>query len=142
MLNKFLSNSVCSLESLINISKLDIEDIKVANHDAIFARLESKNNLIAEFETNKNLAHEQMVALAKKYPNKNIADLLDDNTNELIDKMREQLKILRELNDGYSKSVVAVYEFYNSLIESIIPSERVGYSNKSYSKVDLLHIDA
>lgn len=127
---------------MINISKLDIEDIKVANHDAIFARLESKNNLIAEFETNKNLAHEQMVALAKKYPNKNIADLLDDNTNELIDKMREQLKILRELNDGYSKSVVAVYEFYNSLIESIIPSERVGYSNKSYSKVDLLHIDA
>lgn len=142
MLNKFLNDAICSLESLINISKLDIEDIKEANHDAIFARLESKNNLIVEFETNKNLAHEQMVNLAKKYPNKNIANLLDNTTNQLIDSMREKLKTLRELNEGYSKSVIAVYEFYTSLIESIIPTERVGYSNKTYSKIDLLHIDA
>lgn len=142
MLNKFLNNAICNLESLIHLSELDICDIKEANHDAIFARLETKNNLVSEFEANKNLAHEQMVALTKKYPNKNIADLLDKNTSKLIDTMRERLKTLRQLNDGYSKSVVAVYEFYNSLIESIIPSERVGYSNKSYSKIDLLHIDA
>lgn len=142
MLNKFLNDAICSLESLIEISKLDILDIKEANHDSIFARLESKNNLIAEFEINKNLAHEQMVNLTKKYPNKNIADLLDDTTSKLIDLMREKLKILRDLNEGYSKSVVAVYEFYNSLLEAIIPSERVGYSNKTYSKIDLLHIDA
>lgn len=142
MLNKFLSNAICNLDSLIQLSKLDIEDIKVASHDTIFSRLESKNSLIAEFEANKNLAHEQMVSLSKKYPNKNIAELLEADSSALIDTMREKLKILRELNDGYSKSVVAVYEFYNSLIETIIPSERVGYSNKSYSKIDLLHIDA
>ena len=142
MLNEFLKNAISNLESLINISKLDIEDIKEAEHDAMFFRLESKNNLVAEFETNKNLAHEEMVSLTKKYPNKNIADLLDESTNTLIDTMREKLKVLRELNSRYSKSVIAVYEFYNSLVENIIPSERVGYSNKSYSKIDLLHVDA
>lgn len=141
MLDNFLKNAISNLESLIELSKLDISDIKEANHESIFDRLDSKNNLVKEFETNKSLAHEQIAALAKQYPNKNITELLDISSSELIDKMRDNLKILRELNDNYSKSVIAVYEFYNSLIESIIPSERVGYSNKSYSKIDL-HIDA
>ncbi|RAX54373.1 hypothetical protein CCY99_03180 [Helicobacter sp. 16-1353] len=142
MLHKFLSDAVSDLEYLINISNLDINDIKEANHEAIFSRLESKNKTIFSFEHNKNLAKDEMLRLAKENPNKNIEELLDSNTAILIDKMRNNLKILRDLNKHYAKSVVAVYEFYNSLLESIVPSQRDGYSNKSYSKVDLLHIEA
>lgn len=141
MLNQFLSQSITHLNSLIDISMLDVQDIKKANHEAIFSRLESKNELIAAFENSKNLAHEQMVKLAKQYPNKNIAELLDSTTSSLIDEMRDSLKKLKEINDSYAKSVIAVQEFYNSLLESLLPSERVGYSNKSHSKVDLLHIE-
>lgn len=142
MLHKFLSDAVSDLEYLIEISNLDIKDIKEANHEAIFSRLESKNNTIFSFEKNKDLARDEMLKLSKENPSKNIEELLDSKTITLIDTMRDGLKTLRDLNRNYAKSVVAVYEFYNSLLESIMPSQRDGYSNKSYSKVDLLHIEA
>lgn len=142
MLIKFLSDAISNLEELIRISNLDLQDIKEANHDAIFQRLESKNNAIAMFDYNKDLARDAMLKLSKENPNKSIEDLLDSDTLALIYKMRQDLKALRHVNKNYAKSVLAVYEFYNSLLESIIPSQRDGYSNKSYSKVDLLHIEA
>lgn len=142
MLNKFLYESIDSLKSLINITRLDIDDIKKANHDLIFERINTRNKCIESFEENKNLAHEEMVKIAKENPNKSISELLDSKSSELIDEMRENLKTLKELNENYSKSVFAVYEFYNSLIENIIPSEKIGYSNKTYSKIDLLRVDA
>lgn len=142
MLHKFLSDAVSDLEYLIEISNLDIKDIKEANHEAIFSRLESKNSTIFSFEKNKDLARDEMLKLSKENPSKNIEELLDSQTITLIDTMRDGLKTLRDLNRNYAKSVVAVYEFYNSLLESIMPSQRDGYSNKSYSKVDLLHIEA
>ena len=142
MLNKFLLKSIDSLKSLIEITKLDIGDIKKANHDVIFERMSSKNECIESFEANKNLAHEEMVKIAKENPNKSIAELLDSQSSKLIDEMRDNLKILKELNENYAKSVFAVNEFYNSLIENIIPSEKIGYSNKTYSKIDLLRVDA
>lgn len=142
MLNKFLYESTDSLRSLINITQLDMDDIKKANHDLIFERINTRNKYIESFEKNKNLAHEEMVKIAKANPNKNIGELLDEESRTLIDEMRDSLKILKELNENYSKSVFAVYEFYNSLIENIIPSEKIGYSNKTYSKIDLLRVDA
>ncbi|MBR7117816.1 MAG: hypothetical protein IKC84_00390 [Helicobacteraceae bacterium] len=142
MLIKFLGDAISNLEELIRISNLDMQDIKEANHDAIFQRLESKNNAIYMFDYNKNLVRDAMFKLSKENPNKSIEEILDSETLVLIDKMREGLKTLREINKNYAKSVVAVYEFYNSLLENIIPSQRDGYSNKSHSKVDLLHIEA
>ena len=142
MLIKFLSDAVFNLEELIRISNLDMQDIKEANHDAIFQRLESKNNAIAMFDRSKDLARDAMLKLSKENPNKSIEELLDPNSLALIDKMREGLKTLRDINKNYAKRVIAVYEFYNSLLASIIPSQRDGYSNKSYSNVDLLHIES
>ncbi len=142
MLIKFLSDAISNLEELIKISNLDMQDIKEANHDAIFQRLESKNNAIAMFDHNKDLARDAMLKLSKENPNKSIEELLDSDVAVLIDKMRECLKTLRDINRNYAKSVIAVYEFYNSLLGNIIPSQRDGYSNKSYSKVDLFHIEA
>lgn len=142
MLIKFLSDAISNLEELIKISNLDMQDIKEANHDAIFQRLESKNNAILMFDHNKDLARDAMLKLSKENPNKSIEEILNPEALMLIDKMRDGLKTLREINKNYAKSVVAVYEFYNSLLENIIPSQRDGYSNKLYSKVDLLRIEA
>lgn len=142
MLIKFLSDAISNLEELIKISNLDMQDIKEANHEAIFERLESKNNAIYMFDYNKDLARDAMFKLSKENPNKSIEEILNPEALILIDKMRENLKTLREINKKYAKSVVAVYEFYNSLLENIIPSQRDGYSNKLYSKVDLLRIEA
>ena len=142
MLVKYLNDAICNLEELIELSKLDMQDIKEANHDAIFQRLESKNNAVDMFDRNKDLARDAMFKLSKENPNKSIEEILSAESLMLIDKMRDGLKTLREINKNYAKSVVAVYEFYNSLLENLIPSQRDGYSNKLYSKVDLLRIEA
>lgn len=142
MLHTFLSKAVCDLKSLLEINALDMSDIKEANHEAIFARLESKNNFISSFKENKSLADNEMRKLAKSYPNKSIEELLDDEAMLLIDDMRTSLKELKEANKQYAKSVLAVYEFYNSLVESIIPSQKVGYLDNSNSNANIMNIEA
>lgn len=136
MLHTFLNNATQDLKSLIDISNLDLADIKEAKHEAIFARLESKNALIDSFKANKNSADSEMQKLIKAYPNKKIEDLLDAKAMAIIDEMRLNLTTLRALNKHYARSVIAVREFYNGLINAMIPSQNVGYSNKSFAKVD------
>lgn len=133
MLNDFLSAANENLARLIEINRIDLEDIKIANHDSIFSRLDEKNALIASFESNKKNADSEMIKLSKKFPNKDIASLLDSASMALIEQMRENLKTLRILNKNYAKSVIAVREFYDSLAESIMPSQRVGYNAKNYN---------
>lgn len=142
MLQGFLSEAVAHLERLIELTKQDIEDIKLANHEAIFARLDTKNATLESFEKAKDSARDEMLRISQQNPNKNIGEMLDSQTAMLIDAMREGLKTLREVNRQYARSVAAVYEFYNSLVESIIPSQRNGYSKASYSTIDVLHIEA
>lgn len=136
MLHTFLQNAVDNLKSLIEISLQDIADIKEARHDAIFARLESKNSLVDSFKTNKSSADSEMQKMLQSHPNKGIAELLDENAMIIIDEMRVKLQELRDLNRHYAKSVIAVSEFYSSLVNAMIPSQKVGYSNKSFAKVD------
>lgn len=142
MLHTFLNKAVCDLKSLLEINALDMSDIKEANHEAIFARLKSKNNFISSFKENKNLADNEMRKLAKSYPNKSIEELLDDKAMLLIDDMRTSLKELKEANKQYAKSVLAVYEFYNSLVESIIPSQKAGYLDNSSANANIINIEA
>lgn len=136
MLHTFLKNTNNDLISLIEINLLDIADIKVANHEAIFSRLETKNNLIESFKANKSNADAEMRKLLEAHPNKKVEELLDTEAKEIVYKMQSNLMRLRDLNKRYAKSVIAVSEFYNSLINTMIPSQKVGYSNKSFAKVD------
>ena len=142
MLHTFLSNATQNLQSLIDISILDMQDIREANHEAIFARLESKNALIDSFKSNKSNADAEMQKLLKAHPNKKIEDLLDEKAMNIIDEMRTNLVKLRTLNKNYARSVIAVREFYDSLVNSMIPSQKVGYSNKSFTKVDFVNVRA
>lgn len=140
MLHTFLQNAVNDLQALIAINKLDMQDIKEANHEAIFSRLESKNNHIDSFKNNKTLADTEMQKMMKNYPNKSIEELLDAKAMEIIDEMRSSLEELRNLNKSYAKSVIAVSEFYASLVNAIMPSQKISYGNNAYA-VDCANID-
>lgn len=142
MLHTFLSNATEDLKSLISITTLDMQDIKKANHEAIFARLESKNNLIDSFKNNKNLADNEMKKLIQAYPNKKIEELLDEKAMIIIDEMRTNLNELRTINKHYARSVIAVGEFYSSLVNAIIPSHNVGYGKGAMAKVDFMSVEA
>lgn len=142
MLCTHLAAANSALEQLIAIILQDLEDIKVANHDEIFARLESKNALIAAFGEHKKDADLEMRKLLARFPNKKIEELLDGNAMNLIDKMRESLKELKSLNKQYARFALAVSEFYNSLVEAILPSQKSHYYDKSHAAQNLVSIKA
>ncbi|MGX3010603.1 hypothetical protein ACWIUD_03425 [Helicobacter sp. 23-1044] len=143
MLHSYLQNAVSDLVALIEISILDMEDIKKAKHEAIFSRLDAKNNLIESFKINKSKADSAMREMMAKHPNKGIDELLDENAMKIIDEMRTSLKELRVLNKAYAKSVIAVSEFYNSLVGAIMPNQ-VGqkYGNISANHADFIRCEA
>lgn len=142
MLHTFLQNAVSDLKSLIEINKLDMQDIKKANHEAIFSRLESKNNLIDSFKNHKSLADLEMQKMLKNHPNKSIEELLDARAMDIIDDMRSSLQELRKLNKSYARCVIAVSEFYGSLINAMMPHQKTGYNNNSYANVDFVRYEA
>ena len=141
MLYQYLNGAISSLNTLIELTELDIADIQVANNEAIFSRTEQKNQLVKEFETKKSLLHQEMVALRDRNPQKPLEELLDEQANALLGEMRSSLEKLKSINAHYARSVFAVSEFYNSLIQKVFPHESDGYGRQK-SQSHLLKIQA
>ncbi|MCH5313214.1 MAG: hypothetical protein J1E28_02280 [Helicobacter sp.] len=141
MLHTYIDGAIADLRTLIELTKLDNTDIQAANHEAIFGRLEQKDSLVKAFEEKKSLIHQEMLILCEKNPHKSLKDLLDETTSTLLDTMRDALSELKILNSNYARSVFAVSEFYNSLIQRIIPHESNGYGDQR-SQGHLLKIQA
>ncbi len=129
MLHTYINGAIADLEALIELTQLDNADIQVANHEAIFARVEQKDSLVKEFENKKSLLQQEMLLLCEKNPHKSLQDLLSEEASVLLDTMRGKLEELKTLNANYARSVFAVAEFYNSLIQRVIPHENNGYGH-------------
>ncbi|MDE7235148.1 hypothetical protein [Helicobacter japonicus] len=127
MLHTYINGAIADLKALIELTQLDNADIQIANHEAIFERLDQKNTLVKAFEDKKSLIQQEMLILCNKNPHKSLQDLLDEETNNLLDIMRDTLSELKTINSNYARSVFAVSEFYNSLIQRVIPHENDGY---------------
>lgn len=127
MLTYYLQNATEDIKSLIRITKQDMEDIKEARHESLFERTKIKEELISSFENKKLIVDNEIAKLLKENPNKAISELLDDNATEALNNLREALKELKELNKHYARMVLAVSEFYNSLLDKLIPSDKSGY---------------
>lgn len=130
MLCYYLEGAIKSLQTLIETTAQDIEDIKEAKHEAIFGRIKEKEQLISTFEEKKSEIDSEISKLSKENPDKNLEELLDERQKELLGTMRISLNELKEKNKHYARMVLAVSEFYNSLLERIVPSENSGYSNQ------------
>ena len=127
MLHTYINGAIADLKALIELTQLDNADIQIANHEAIFERLDQKNTLVKAFEDKKSLIQQEMLILCNKNPHKSLQDLLDEETNNLLDIMRDTLSELKTINSNYARSVFAVSEFYNSLIQRVLPHENDGY---------------
>lgn len=53
MLMHYLNNAIKDIDNLIQLTKKDIEDIKIAQHSNVFERAKIKNDLIQSFENKK-----------------------------------------------------------------------------------------
>jgi len=121
MLVQSLRLAIESLQSLVDITRTDIEDIKVAAHDKLFSRVKSKEELIKQFESYKRMIDTQITTMASESPDADLVEILSAEERELLGKMRDKLNELKDVNKHYAKIVVAVSSFYNSMLESFVP---------------------
>ena len=116
MIKKYLNDLIECLAKIIALTKEDIENIKQAKHDEVGPHSELKTKLLAAFETNKKALDAELVKLASKHAEKNIAELLDDEIKDKLSELRTVLLELKDVNREYAKSVVVVKEFFDSLV--------------------------
>jgi hypothetical protein len=136
MLVEHLKLAISNLDELIGLTKDDINDIKQAKHSFIFDRAKEKSSVIKSFENQKALVDNE---LRKTVSNGELN--LSSEEESLIEELKSKLVALKELNKEYAKLVLGVSEFYNSLLEKVVPTEMNGY-NKVVSSNSYLHIKA
>jgi len=140
MLTHYLLKAVEDLDALIELTSLDIDDIKSARHDSLFGRVKAKEDRIASFEKHKALIDSEITVLLKDHPESELSELLDEETQRGLELLRKTLQKLHSVNRYYARFVVSVGEFYNSLYEEIFPIEKDGYTGKSPKVASLIEL--
>jgi hypothetical protein len=128
------------LGDLITTTQHDLEDVKNAQHSNLFARTPIKDELIKSFENHQSLINNEIAKLMSQAPNKSLDVILDDEQHTLLDKMKISLKELQSVNKHLATMVIAVSEFYNSLLGRLIPTEQVGYEGHKAKYASFLQI--
>lgn len=144
MLVHYLNLAIDSLQSLIDITKSDIEDIKQAKHEKLFGKIKSKEEFVSYFEKYKNLIDSEIVSMATANPSLELRELLSDAQQDLLGDMREKLTELKSTNRHYAKLVVAVGSFYNALLDQMLPKDdqKPGYDGVMQRRTSILEIKA
>jgi len=127
MLTHFLNNTLMELKNIIKLTNDDIYDIKHAQHEAQFERSATKVECITKFEHNKSILDNEITKLASANPEKKLTELLSEDDFLKLDELKLKLFELKKINKKYAKMVLSVSEFYNSLLEKVIPYEQQGY---------------
>lgn len=140
MLTHYLQKANEILSDLIETTRNDIEDIKNAKHDNIFSRTKTKEELVKSFENHKSLIDNEIAKMVQAAPEGGLETILSTEQQELLDNMRTRLKELQDENRHFATMVIAVSEFYSSLINRLIPTEQVGYESHKAKRASYLHI--
>lgn len=140
MLSHHLQGALADLRDIIDITKSDIDDIKVAKHDPQFDRLSLKEEKIKSFETKKAMIDHEISSLMTKNPDLELPELLNDEQHKALDELREELSNLRDINKKYAKLVLTVSNLYNSFLERLVPTEMDGYESKASKDPSILEV--
>lgn len=134
MINTYLDEAINSLKQVIELTKTDIQNIKIAKHDEVAPHTEAKNKLLANFEKSKKALDNELLALAQANEGANLADLLGSDTRAKLAGLREVLLELKDVNREYAKSLIVVKEFFDSLVGTMLgkPSQNT-YTSKAVS---------
>jgi hypothetical protein len=140
MLRKYLESAVEDLDTLIQLTKDDIEDIKKAEHINIFDRVSKKEKLIVTFEAKKKMIDENITKKAKQNQGASLETILNDIEKNYLEKLKSRLLDLKKINRRYARLVVSVGTFYSSLLEKIVPTEMDGYETVIRQSASFLEI--
>ncbi len=142
MVQHYVENSIADIQALLAITREDIKDIKEANHEAIFSRMKSKEELISSFNTKIMEAKGCIQELAKQQPDIEIKELIGQESVELFDELNGCLFELKQENFHFAKLSIAVSEFYRSLLNNLIPSHADYNGRKASPDVKFIAVDA
>ena len=135
MLVNMLQSTNQLLDNLIEITSKDIDDIKKANHQALFERNYQKEELVKRFVELKNGIDS---TLAER--NRKGMPLINPNEEPLLDEFKEKLQKFYTLHKKFAKMAFSVTNFYNNLVHKITGARPdIGYNMSStpYSSFSL-----
>lgn len=144
---QLLQDALEDVKALIAITQQDIDDILVANNDAIFSRIQHKEELASSFVRKKDAYAKSIEDKLKQYyPNSTIADLtyedkqklLGDGASEFTAELHDRLSELKQLNYRFGRMSLAVSELYDSMLKNIVPVEDRGYKKSHLGSSSLL----
>jgi len=140
MLKEYLDKAIEALNRLIELTQMDIDDIKVAKHPEMFERVKEKEEMIEKFESHKALIDREILKIAQAKPGSSLEDLLDEEMQERLAQLRTKLEELQEINRHYARFVITVGEFYNELYEEMFPVEKDGYTGRNTKLAALIEV--
>jgi hypothetical protein len=129
------------LQDLIETTLLDIEDIKQAKHSNIFSRTKIKEELVSSFEQYKSLIDNEIIKLVNQNPSASLEDVLNQSQQNELENLKTNLEMLHKKNRYLASMVIAVSEFYSSLVNKLIPTEQIGYESHKAKRASYLQIE-
>jgi hypothetical protein len=116
------------LDNLINLTQEDIEAIKNANHEQVFANAKIKEELAKNFSILKNEIDSILVSR-----NRPIEEIFSKEEEKLFDLFREKLNEFNSLHKRFSKLAISVANFYNALMNELKNEKPITYKNEKIS---------
>ena len=129
MLIKKLNEAIDILNSLIETTRRDIENIKKANHQEVFDNIQTKEGLAKYFSNTKN---DIDLILARR--NKPIEEIFSNEEEALFEEFKKKLIEFNRLHKKFSKLAISVTNFYNTLVQQIT---KEGSTNSSFKNSNL-----
>ena len=132
MLSQTLKSINQTLDTLIEITQKDIEDIKEANHTSLFERNEKKEKLVSQFSNLKSQIDSILVKRSES--GKPLEELISKEEDILLGEFREKLTTFYEIHKKFSKMALLVTNFYTNLMHKVSGCEPdIGYEMKPSS---------
>jgi len=140
MLSHHLQSALSDLRELIEITQLDIADIKEAKNTPQFDRLALKEEKLKSFESKKAMIDSTISGLMSANPDTDLPNLLNNEQHEYLTELKDELNNLREVNKKYAKLVLTVSNLYNTFLERLVPTEMQGYNKVASKNPSILEI--
>jgi hypothetical protein len=114
------------LDNLITLTQEDLENIKIANHDAVFANMTKKEELAMLFKQIKSEIDSILVAR-----NKPIEEIFTKEEEALFEEFKVKLNKFNDIHKHFAKIALSVANFYNTLMQKINDTQTIDYSGKA-----------
>jgi Mg2+ and Co2+ transporter CorA len=140
MLSHHLQSALKDLDDLIEITELDIADIKEAKNETQFSRLSLKEEKLKSFESKKAMIDHEISRLMSENSDKELPALLNEEQHQYLSDLKIKLSKLREVNKHYAKLVLTVSHLYNTFLERLVPTEMQGYKKVASKNSAILEV--